>query len=383
MRTSAGSLAAHNVSSGEVNLEVSEQRLPSGVRVAAHTDIMGSVVDGHRLKGETSVFEQRHSHILRAGGVSIFCDHLGGDSRYGYMPATGLRTDPLQRALRLFDHAEQEATQSDSLFIVRSIADVVHAVQGGHLGLIMGMEGGSPLNGELAYLRALHRLGLRSLGITHNWRNQLADGCLERSGGGLTHFGHAVVAECNKLGVTVDVSHMAVEGVRDTLDTTETPIIASHTNPRALRDHPHNLPDDLLRSIAATGGFIGVFVLNTYLSEKRKPTLEDVLRTIDYLVNLVGVDHVGLAPDIMENWDQAQFKAVTEGSESFESVPVNPIDYRYPAGLESVAGLVLLGDALESREGYSRSDVDKIFGDNALRVYAQTWREAEGLEPSH
>lgn len=361
-------------------MELSQQGVPLGVTVAAHTDIMGSVVDGYRLKGQTGVFERHHSQILRAGGVTVFCDHLGGDSRYGYMPPTGLRTNPLQRALRLFDHAELEANQSDSLLIVRSMADVARAVQDGKLALIMGMEGGSPLNGELAYLRALYRLGLRSLGITHNWRNQLADGCLERSGGGLTHFGRAVVGECNKLGITVDVSHMALAGVRDTLDVTEMPIIASHTNPRAVRDHPHNLPDAELRSIAATGGFIGVFVLNTYLSDNPRPALDDVLRVIDYLVELVGIDHVGLAPDIMENWDAPQFKAVTEGSATFESVPVSPIDYEYPAGLESVAGLALLRNALERREGYSRSDVTKIFGDNALRVYAETWRSS--LVPS-
>jgi membrane dipeptidase len=313
--------------------------------------------------------------------VTVFCDHLGGDSRYGYMPATGLSTHPLQRALRLFDHAELEAKESDSLLIVRSISDVSRAVQEGKLALIMGMEGGSPLNGELAYLRALYRLGLRSLGITHNWRNQLADGCLERSSGGLSHFGTAVVRECNTLGITIDVSHMAIEGVRDTLDATEKPIIASHTNPRAIRAHPHNLPDEELRNIAATGGFVGVFVLNTYLSENPRPTLDDVLRVIDYLVNLVGIDHVGLAPDIMENWDQAQFKAITEGSATFESVPVSPIDYEYPIGLQSVAGLALLREALQGREGYTRADVDKIFGDNALRVYAETWHRSDAGQP--
>ena len=362
-------------------MRVTRQSLPTGVTVAAHTDIMGSVVDRYRLKGQSGVFERHHAQVLRAGGVTVFCDHLGGDSRYGYMPATGLSTHPLQRALRLFDHAELEAKESDSLLIVRSISDVSRAVQEGKLALIMGMEGGSPLNGELAYLRALYRLGLRSLGITHNWRNQLADGCLERSSGGLSHFGTAVVRECNTLGITIDVSHMAIEGVRDTLDATEKPIIASHTNPRAIRAHPHNLPDEELRSIAATGGFVGVFVLNTYLSENPRPTLDDVLRVIDYLVNLVGIDHVGLAPDIMENWDQAQFKAITEGSATFESVPVSPIDYEYPIGLQSVAGLALLREALQGREGYTRADVDKVFGDNALRVYAETWHRSDAGQP--
>ncbi|MGH3116957.1 MAG: dipeptidase [Gaiellales bacterium] len=342
--------------------------------VATHTDIMGSVVDRFRLRGETDVFARVHEPILRAGGVQVFCDHLGGDSRYGYIPATGLATNPLQRAMRMFDHAQCEADGSESLVVVRSVADIYAAAAEGRLAMIMGMEGGSPLQGELTYLHAFYRLGLRSLGITHNWRNALADGCLERSRGGLTHFGQAVVRECNELGIAVDVSHLALEGVRDVLGTTSMPIIASHTNPSAVREHPHNLSDDLLRAIAETGGFVGVFVLNSYLSDDSRPSMSAVSRAVGHLIETIGIEHVGIAPDVMENWDQAEFKRVTEGSRTFESVPVSPIEYEYPDGFATLADLPVLRAAIGRDLQLSDAELDLIFGLNSLRVYERIWR---------
>ena len=342
------------------------------VTVAAHTDIMGSVIDPHRLAGETAVFEHRHAQVIRAGRVDVIVDHLGGDTRYGYVPAPGLTSDPLRRAMRLIDHAHRECQESASLVLAQSVSEIRGAKSGGQIALVMAMEGGSPLLGSLSTLRNLRRLGLRSLGLTHNWRNELGDGCLERSGGGLSHFGKAVVQECNELGIVVDVSHLSAEGVRDVLSISEQPIIASHTNPSAIAPHPHNLDDELLSAIAAHGGLIGVFFLVPYLTQRRNPTAADILRVIQHLINLVGVDHVAIGPDIMENWDQAQFKHVTEGSVTFESVPIQPIDYVYPDGFETVASLPKLRDAMRGL-GLSEDEVGSVLGENCLGLWQTVW----------
>lgn len=345
----------------------------SSIVIAGHTDIMGSVVDRFRMRGERSVLENRHAPILRRGGVDVICDHLGGDSRYGYLPASGLDTNPLQRAMRLFDHAHLEVEESPSFVIAETVNDIRAAAAQSRISVILCLEGGSPLDGELAHLRNFYRLGLRSLGLTHNWRNQLADGVLERTRGGLSHFGKAVVEECNRLGVVVDISHMAMEGVADTLEISTEPVIASHSNPRAVMDHPHNLPDELLTGIAATGGVIGIFVLNAYLTNNPAPTIDDIIRPLEYLIDLVGIDHIALGPDIMENWDQQMFKAVTEGASSFESVPVVPLEYTYPEGFESVGKLGNLIEGMR-RFGLDQDDIDKVLGGNLLRVYEQVWR---------
>lgn len=341
--------------------------------VAAHTDIMGSVVDRYRQRGEAGVFEKRHAPILRAGGVDVFVDHLGGDTRYGFVPAPGLKSDPLSRAMRLFDHALVEEQDSGAYRIIRSIDDIFEAKAEGKLGMVMALEGGSPLNGDLAMLRHFFRLGMRSFGLTHNWRNALGDGCLERTGGGLSHFGKAVVEECNRLGIVVDVAHLSADGVADVLEISEDPIIASHTNPSAIAPHPHNLSDDLLRGIAERGGVIGVFFLNPYLTTNPTPTVADIVRVITYLLDLVGEDHIALGPDIMENWNQQEFKAVTEGGPTFESAPIKTIDYEYPPGYASVAALPSLRTVLEE-EGFSDEVIDKIFGGNCLRLWSQVWQ---------
>lgn len=351
--------------------------------VAAHTDIMGSVVDSHRLRGESGVFHSIHEPILRSGGVQVVCDHLGGDSRYGYTPATGLDTSALQRALRLFDHAHRESEETDNLVIAECVADIRNAASSGKIAMILGMEGGTPLQGELPYLRAFYRLGLRSLGITHNWRNQLADGCLERSRGGFTHFGQAVVRECNRLGIVVDLSHMGREGVEDALNLTDKPLIASHTNPFTIRAHPHNLPDELLRGIASTGGFIGIFALNSYLSDKERPTISDVTGALGHLIDTVGIEHAAIAPDIMENWDQAQFKSVTEGSSTFASVPTTPIEYEYPEGFSSLAHLPNLREAARMDLRLSEDELDLVFGMNCIRAYGEAWGDAPKVPSEH
>jgi membrane dipeptidase len=168
------------------------------------------------------------------------------------------------------------------------------------------------------------------------------------------------------------VAHLSEEGVVDVLDISGDPIIASHTNPRAIAPHPHNLEDGVLRRIADQGGVVGVFFLNPYLTQNASPTVEDILRVIEHLINLVGVNHIAIGPDIMENWDQAEFKAVTEGAERFESVPVRPIDYEYPEGYDSIAALPALRATLPSL-GLGETEIDKIFGGNCLRLWSEVW----------
>lgn len=340
--------------------------------VATHTDIMGSVIDRHRLNGETAVFEGRHVEIVRAGSVDVISDHLGGDTRYGYVPAPGLSTDPLARAMRLLDHAHRESEESPSLTLVQSVAEIRSAKANGKISLVASMEGGSPLRGSLSVLRNLRRLGLRSLGLTHNWRNELGDGCLERTRGGLSHFGKDVVAACNELGIVVDVAHLSAEGVGDVLDLSEHPIIASHTNPSAIAPHPHNLTDDYLLRIAEGGGVVGVFFLSSYLSPKPAPTMDDVLLVVRHLIDLIGVDHVAIGPDIMENWNQAEFKAVTEGAATFESVPVKPVDYVYPPGLDSLSSLTTVRENLLNAN-LTEEEVRKILGGNCMRLWETVW----------
>lgn len=345
--------------------------------VAAHTDIIASDVYYWRLRGETAVLEQRHVPTLRAGGVTVICDHLGGDTPYAYVPNTNFTTSPLQRALRLFDDAHREAEESPSIVLAQSVGDIRRAQREGKIALVLCLEGGMPLENELAYLRNFHRLGLRCLGLTHNYRNPLADGARERSGGGLTHFGTDVVKECNRLGIIVDVSHLSDRGIDDVLKESSQPIMASHSNARAVREHIRNLTDDHIRAIASGGGVIGIHAMNSLVSASPQPTLDDLLRHVVHIVEVGGIDCVGIGPDLMENWQEDKMRVVSEEAQKFAAVPVTPGDWRYPTGFSSLAHVPNLTNGLKAL-GFSAEDLVKFLGGNWMRLFAQVWGPAGG-----
>ncbi len=340
--------------------------------VAGHTDLVASSVDPLRLKGERGVLETHHVPRLREGGITAICDHVGGDTRYGLLPATKLVSTPLQRLMRMIDHVHNEAAESKSILLVSGVEDIYRAKKENRIALVLCMEGASPLEDELACLRNLHRLGLRSLGLTHNWRNSLADGALERGGGGLSHFGMDVVQECNRLGIVVDVAHLSDRGIEDVLSITSKPIISSHANTRALCPQARNLTDEQIKGIADSGGVVGIHAIDFLVGEKENLTVNDILRHIAHIVDVGGVDCVGIGPDLMERWPREAFKAVTEGALKFASVPVKATAYEYPEGFRSLAQLPNLTAGLIDL-GFTNEEITKILGANFLRVYERVW----------
>ena len=132
------------------------------------------------------------------------------------------------------------------------------------------MEGAEGLEGDLGVLRMMYRLGVRWIGLTWNHRNQAADGLGEmRTGGGLTEFGVHLVQEMNRLGMVVDIAHLAPAGVRDVLATSEAPVVASHANAHALCPVPRNLSDEQLEGVAKTGGVVGVTYVPDFIRSGR------------------------------------------------------------------------------------------------------------------
>jgi len=345
--------------------------------VVGHTDIVASDVDSRRESGMTRVLETRHLPTLRSSGASVVCDHVGGDAPYGYLPATRLSTDSLQRFMRALDHTHCELAESEAFILVETVDDIHRAKREGRIGFVICLEGASPLQEEISYLRNFHRLGLRCLGLTHDLRNGVADGIRERSAGGLTHFGVKVVEECNRLGVVVDVSHLSDRGTWDVLEASAHPIIASHSNARALCDVMRNLPDDLIEAIAAQGGVIGFHALNALVSEKPDPTLDDLLRHIAHIAEVGGVDCIGIGPDLMENWDPGIFHRVTEKSRTLHGVPTTRMNWAYPEGMASIAELPNVTAGLLEL-GFGEEDVRKFLGGNFLRVFERVWQPARG-----
>ena len=127
------------------------------------------------------MLDRRHLPTLRAGGVTVVCDHVGGDAPYGYLPATRLSTSYLQRFMRALDHTHAELEQSDHFILAKTTADILRAKRERKIAFVICLEGGAPLEQEISYLRNFYRLGLRCLGLTHDVRNEIGDGVRERS----------------------------------------------------------------------------------------------------------------------------------------------------------------------------------------------------------
>jgi membrane dipeptidase len=193
----------------------------------------------------------------------------------------------------------------------------------------------------------LYKLGVRLLTLTWNQRNQIADGAGEsRTGSGLTEFGLKVIGEMNNLGMLIDVSHLSETGFWDVIKRSNAPIVASHSNCYALCPHLRNLKDEQIKAIADKGGVIGItFVPNFLTQEKRKTTVEDVAKHIDYLVEKAGVDYVGLGSDF-------------DGTGGL------------PLGLEGVDKIPNITEELLN-QGYKEKDIKKILGENFLRVFKE------------
>jgi membrane dipeptidase len=307
-----------------------------------HCDTLLEVLDGKRRLNERSTEGHIDLPRLREGGVTAQVFAIFIEDKY--LPAKAAR-----QTLRLLDVLYNElAANTDSLVLATRAEDIERAKQTGKVAAVVGIEGAESLEGELGLLRIFHRLGVRLLTIAWSRRNEAADGIQEaRTGGGLTNFGLKLVEECNRLGIMVDISHLAPAGVRDVLETSSKPVIASHSNAYALCPHPRNLTDQQLTALAEKGGVVGVTFVPSFIAEDRKEaSLEKLLDHIDHIVRVAGIDHVGLGSDF----------------DGFSPPP--------PAGLEDVTRLPGITAGLLSR-GYSADEVRKILGGNFLRVFRQ------------
>ncbi|MBS7631282.1 dipeptidase [Candidatus Bathyarchaeota archaeon] len=270
-----------------------------------------------------------------------------------------------RRMLQVLGYSLSEIEKSDKMEVVTK-PEKIEKNHGKKISIIIGFEGCEAICEDLRFLNIFYRLGLRRLTLTWNNRNAIADGVRwQRSKSGLTEFGVEVVRECNKLGILVDVSHITDNGFWDTLEVSKDPIIASHSNCRALCKSMRNLTDEMINTLAEKGGVIGVNYVPFFLSdidfskfqagdpeEMKKVesvTVERVVDHIEHIEEVVGnVDHIGLGSD-------------------FDGVP------SIAKGLEDASKLPNLTKALVAR-GYSDQEIEKILGGNFLRVIKRVWK---------
>jgi membrane dipeptidase len=270
----------------------------------------------------------------------------------------------LRRAVQVVDGllSEIEACPDD-LVLVRTFSDIQAARQAGKVSILLAFEGAEPLGHDLAALRLFHRAGLRMVSLTWSRRNAFGDGAWENeSRGGLTRLGRAAVAELDRLGIVVDVSHASDCTAWDVLEVASGPVIASHSNARALQDHPRNLTDELIRAIAQTGGVIGVTAVPRFISNG-PATIGGWVDHLEHVVQVAGIDHVGIGADFVH--ELYQLGAALEIAEYGPDwgPPAGPFEGML--GPEDLPGLT----AELLRREFDEPSLRKVFHANYYRVF--------------
>jgi membrane dipeptidase len=361
------------------------------------------VIDTHDDTTQRMLFDKtfnladRHKdgHIdiprMREGGLDALFFSIWVPSEVTGPPA-------VKRAFDLIDAVREAVrTHPNDLMLATTAADVRRAAADHKIAALMGMEGGHMIDNDLGLLRDYAALGVRYLTLTHFLNNDWADSSTDKPAhNGLTPFGKDVVRELNRLGMMVDISHVADKTFFDALAVTTAPVVASHSSARAIANHPRNMTDDMMRALAKNGGVIMINYHAAFLSEEfrvasekksgsvvasfaalskkcggneacttmeseridheamakgelPKVTWEKIVDHIDHAVKVAGADHVGLGSD---------FDGAT-----------------MPLGMEDASKLPKITDAL-LKKGYADADIEKILGGNILRVMEAVERAA-------
>jgi membrane dipeptidase len=313
------------------------------------------VVEGHadiaidirrrRLAGERFPLREDYLERLREGGVRFQVLMVGGDVPMGGGDKATLR------ALEMIDDVLSELSGCAECRIIDDADDLDEAIAEDQIGLILHFEGCRPIEsvrpGQASPLGDFAKLGLRSVQLTWNGGNRFADGVGVESPGGLTDAGRELVEELDRLGILLDVSHLAEPGFWQVMELAQGPVIASHANAHAVCPHRRNLKDDQIRAIAQSGGLVGACFVSDFIGDDA--TLDRLLDHVDHVVGLVGVDAVGIGPDYLD------------------FAPDLMPGLEYPEGLNRVETLPVFTAGLLGR-GYPDEDVAKIVGGNSLRV---------------
>jgi membrane dipeptidase len=300
-------------------------------------------------------WQERWVPELRAGGVDVQVLPIYN--------APSAAEASLRNTLLQLEAIEREAAKTPEVALCRSGAEIDEALAAGSIALVIALEGMPAVGTDVELLAVFRRLGVRMASFTHWARAALADGSADEDAGSrLPGAGVAAVKELERVGILLDVSHLAAPAVDHVLELATKTLIASHSSCRALCDHHRNLSDEHIRAIAATGGVVGINVIPYFIDAGGNATLDRVVDHLEHVAEVAGVDHVGLGPDFIKDW-------VDEVHPTRERyAPFGGFDLKQAIpGLAGTRDLPNLTERMVER-GWQEADVRKALGGNWLRV---------------
>jgi len=330
------------------------------------------VVDGLGAWGDLEKVE--NSDGLRQGGhtaVSVTVAHL----------------HDFKTAVQRVSHFKSIIRSApDKLVVAETVRDIREAKEADVLAIILSFQDTRPIEKDLGYIELFYNMGIRIIQLTYNTQNFVGAGCCELDNRGLTYFGREVISSLGSMGIVVDVSHCCEQTTLDAIKYSKNPVIASHASALAVSPAGRNKSDRVIRALADKGGVIGVTFqpfmvkMDKQSYEALPSTSDDVVKHIDHIVSLVGIDHVAFGSDLTDAWTDRGYPPPESSFRTWRTLRPDcfgkgPTDsYDKPVeGLKYHRDLPNLTRSLLQR-GYSTEDVHKVLGGNFLRVFLDVWK---------
>ena len=322
--------------------------------VDAHFDLPFEVANQH-VRGNRQVIENQYLEGFRSGGFNLIVSAIFIENIF--LPEMGLR-----KALDQISYLHEELDESGAaVAFCRNTRQAHGCRDAGKIGLMLSLEGADPIQNDLSLLRIFYELGVRGLGLVWSRRNYAGDGAFfhdvrEGRKGGLTAFGLDLIEKAEALGMFIDVSHINDEGFEDVLAAATQPVIASHSNCRALAPSRRNLTDAQIEALAEKGGVIGVNAIDAFVRDNQTDaTVDALIDHVDHIVQVAGIAHVGIGLDLCGSFID------------YHHMPKPLVTQDVIKGHQDLGALT----AGLIERGYSDEDILRILGGNFMRVFEQ------------
>lgn len=303
--------------------------------VDAHCDTIIKIMESN-----SSLYKNKHHlDIDRMKKIGNYVQFFAA-----YIDKTYTKENPMKRAIEVIKRLKTDVLKyNDDITICCHYNDIENTINQKKVAAIISIEGGEALQGDINSLTTFYKMGVRSICLTWNYRNEIADGVEDAHNAvGLTKFGREVVREMNNIGMVIDLSHIAEKSFWDVMEITKHPVIASHSNAMKVCNNIRNLSDQQIVAIKNNGGVIGINLYTYFLNSSNSASITDVIRHIEYITSLVGCESIGIGSD-------------------FDGVECLPDE------IQGVHQIKIIFEEL-LKLNYSEHCVRKIAGENFLRV---------------
>ena len=313
------------------------------------------VIDGLIIsKFDRSIFEAMH-----AGGITAAnCTCSIWENFYDSMK-------------NIAEFKKQFDQNSDLIIQVFTTADIARAKREGKTGIILGWQNLSGIEDQISFLKLFKDLGVGVMQIAYNTQNFIGSGCYEKNDSGLSDFGHEVIDEMNRVGILCDLSHVGPKTSHDVILASKKPVAYTHCLPAGLKEHPRNKSDEQLRFIANHDGFVGVTMFPPFLKKGVNSTIVDYIEAINYVIDVVGEDQVGIGTDFTQGYKKPFFDWITQDKGYARKLT----EFGEIEQLEGIAEISQFPNITHTMEkmGWKENRIRKIMGDNWVNLLKEVW----------